>query len=541
MNRKTTREQFPWKTIALMALAGVLACAAAWWLENNTGNTETVSGLRISEVMADSDPADSDWIEIENTSETEIHLYGYALMSAAEPKKSFVFPNCTIEAGGFLVVTADGSNEGCKDGVYHAPFKLSSGSATIYLLNAAGSVLDTAEVPGMGDNQVYARDENGDWQMSYKATPNAKNVIQDLETVRESEVAVVSGVLEISEVSSKNRTFYPDEDGEISDYVEIHNTTSETVSLKGWYLSNQKENLKRWAFPDIDLEADGYLVVHMSGLNEVEDGHVHAGFKLLSSGTSVYLTNKDGETVSGVTVPEMQADQSYSKTDTGWQDALVPTPGQENGVYVAQTADSEIYLSEISATNSTGVDWIEIVNTSSSAVDLSGWGLSDNAARPRKWQFADGTTIQPGAYLLVLADGDDKLDAATRAKFNMPVADFSLSASGGYSVVLSQSDGKIVDRLFVPQQYSDISFGRTLNWDGAYMEVMTPETRNDLIGYAGRAEAPEFSACGGLFASGETLTVSLSAPADCRIYYTTDDTEPTEQSTLYTADRKSVV
>ena len=528
------KQKFPVKTIVIMALIGVLACVGAWWLESRPQEAKN-AGLRISEVMSDTDAANSDWIEIENTSANEINLYGYALSSAANPKKTFVFPDCTIPAGGFLTVQADGTNVAFANGKYHAPFRISSGSATIYLLNASSRTIDSVSVPGLGDGQVYARDAGGDWQLSSIATPGAENQIGDHDAVRTSAVQVAESALEISEVSAKNRTFFPDESGEIYDYAEIHNSSVESMHLNGWYLSDDRGDLKKWAFPDVEIAADGYLAVHMSGLNQTADGHVHANFKLSAEGVSLYLTNPNGEIASYVDVPEMQADQSYSKTDTGWQDALVPTPGQENGVYVAQTADSEIYLSEISATNSTGVDWIEIVNTSSSAVDLSGWGLSDNAARPRKWQFADGTTIQPGAYLLVLADGNDKLDAATRAKFNMPVADFSLSASGGYSVVLSQSDGKIVDRLFVPQQYSDISFGRTLNWDGAYMEVMTPETRNDLIGYAGRAEAPEFSVCGGLFTSGETLTVSLSAPADCRIYYTTDDTEPTEQSTLYTA------
>lgn len=161
MKKKKMRGAIPWKTVAVMAVIGLIVCAAAWMLESRPQAMETV-GLRISEVMADTDGVSSDWIEIENTSDTEIRLYGYVLASAAEPKKAFVFPNCSIAPGEFLVVMADGSNVGLKDGVYHAPFKLSSGSETIYLLSAAGNTIDRADVPGLGEGTVYCRDENGD-------------------------------------------------------------------------------------------------------------------------------------------------------------------------------------------------------------------------------------------------------------------------------------------------------------------------------------------------------------------------------------------
>ena len=32
-------------------------------------------------------------------------------------------------------------------------------------------------------------------------------------------------------------------------------------------------------------------------------------------------------------------------------------------------------------------DWLEVYNASSQAVDVSGWGLSDDAASPRKYRF----------------------------------------------------------------------------------------------------------------------------------------------------------
>ena len=46
-------------------------------------------------------------------------------------------------------------------------------------------------------------------------------------------------------------------------------------------------------------------------------------------------------------------------------------------------------------------DRIEIHNTGSEAADLSGYGLSDDLASAAKWTFPDGTVIEPGEQLTI--------------------------------------------------------------------------------------------------------------------------------------------
>ncbi|MCC5841608.1 MAG: CotH kinase family protein [Opitutales bacterium] len=53
-------------------------------------------------------------------------------------------------------------------------------------------------------------------------------------------------------------------------------------------------------------------------------------------------------------------------------------------------------------------DWIELYNAGTEAVDLGGWGLSDNAGSPFKWTFPDGWVLGTGEYLLVWASGKDR-------------------------------------------------------------------------------------------------------------------------------------
>ncbi len=329
-----------------------------------------------------------------------------------------------------------------------------------------------------------------------------------------------------------------DETGACPDYVEIHNTSAGPVDLAGWSLSDKADKLLRWQFPSVNLPADGYLAVHCSGLDRKADpAHLHTNFRVSNKGDDVFLTDPNGNTVSHVRTPAMEPDQSYSLLETGWSKQFSPSPNYPNTPEGADAAAREIMqhndrgvrITEVLASSSKSNDWIELYNGTSEAVDLSGWGLSDNAGRPRKWQFPAGTTVQPGAYLGVFANG---MDAVTEGRIQ---TNYRLSTDGGYSVVLSEPSGRIVDRLFVPMQYEDISYGRTDDGTGLrFFTTVTPGAGNSGPGYYGRAPKPVYSVEGGMYHSGDTVTVELSVPSNCRAYYTLDCTDPTENSTPYT-------
>jgi len=53
-------------------------------------------------------------------------------------------------------------------------------------------------------------------------------------------------------------------------------------------------------------------------------------------------------------------------------------------------------------------DWIELHNPTAAVIDLGGWGLTDDPARPFQWTFGAGPLIEPGGYLLVWASGKDR-------------------------------------------------------------------------------------------------------------------------------------
>ena len=54
-------------------------------------------------------------------------------------------------------------------------------------------------------------------------------------------------------------------------------------------------------------------------------------------------------------------------------------------------------------------DWIEIHNTSSQPIDISGYFISDKLDDPLKWQIPEGyhqeTIIPDGGFIVLIADG----------------------------------------------------------------------------------------------------------------------------------------
>ncbi len=103
--------------------------------------------VRITEFMAsnastltDEDGDYSDWIEIQNTSATNVNLLNWALTDSASHPQAWLFPATNLTAGNFLLVFASGKNRAVAGQELHTGFKLSAGGEYLALIRPDGSM-----------------------------------------------------------------------------------------------------------------------------------------------------------------------------------------------------------------------------------------------------------------------------------------------------------------------------------------------------------------------------------------------------------------
>jgi len=201
-----------------------------------------------------------------------------------------------------------------------------------------------------------------------------------------------------------------------------------------------------------------------------------------------------------------------------------------------------VVVNEFLASNNRGLidedgaasDWIEIKNLSDTAVNLNGWSVTDDPDELDKWEFPD-VSIDAHGFLLVFASDKDRVDPAGPLHAN-----FQLSKGGDYLAIV-RPDGTISHALTpqYPPQYQDISYGLTVFGDSrryeyGYFSGPTPQQGNGR-GFVGVVEEEvNYSIDGGVFTESQVLTLSVNNP-NAVIYYTTNNSEPTEQSTRYTS------
>ncbi|MEM7385230.1 MAG: CotH kinase family protein, partial [Verrucomicrobiota bacterium] len=135
----------------------------------------------------------------------------------------------------------------------------------------------------------------------------------------------------LSEVCAINKTGLRDENGEHSDWIEIHNRSDHPIRLKGLFLTDSKKKKNRWAFPDRLLEGYQFLVVHASGRNQTASayGPLHTDFKLSGDGEYLALRSERG-LVDKLTFPQQFPDLSFGRSENGIGHLESPTPGSPN-------------------------------------------------------------------------------------------------------------------------------------------------------------------------------------------------------------------
>ena len=147
----------------------------------------------------------------------------------------------------------------------------------------------------------------------------------------------------INELLAKNEAINVDETGEYDDWIELWNYDQAEVDLANHYLTDKRDNLTKWQFPDsaVQIFPDEYMLIWCD--EDQENGGLHTNFKLSSGGEFLALVHPDGETIiDSISFPSQAEDISYGRilsSDFQYEwDYLSPTPGYSNtSLHISKT------------------------------------------------------------------------------------------------------------------------------------------------------------------------------------------------------------
>lgn len=159
----------------------------------------------------------------------------------------------------------------------------------------------------------------------------------------------------ITELAATLTSDVADDDGDLSDWIEVTNFGREVVNLDGWCLTDNFRKLSKWRFPAVELMPGARLVVFASGKDRRDPAQrLHTNFELDERGEYLALVRPDGNRVAQEFLPKFP--RQSGRHTFGLRDSLrtvfaasgIPfdayryfdrgTPGMQNGLELAGVA-----------------------------------------------------------------------------------------------------------------------------------------------------------------------------------------------------------
>ncbi len=135
----------------------------------------------------------------------------------------------------------------------------------------------------------------------------------------------------INEVVSSNDGVSIDESGQTEDWLELVNTSAETLNLSNYAIADSAAEFH--TLPPIDLAPNAVIVLWAD--DDPEDGPMHLPFKLSASGDSLQLKDlTTSEIIAELVIPPLPTNQSYARFPSGsgnFVSCRYPSPNKVNG------------------------------------------------------------------------------------------------------------------------------------------------------------------------------------------------------------------
>jgi hypothetical protein len=136
----------------------------------------------------------------------------------------------------------------------------------------------------------------------------------------------------INELMSSNTSEIMDDFNEYEDWIEIYNPSDTAVNLSGKYLTDKRDNLTKWEFPqNFIIQPKEYRILWCD--EDQVQGYTHTNFRLNSLGEFIAMVDDDGiSIIDSVTFPGLNENEVYAREslESSWSKSTTPTPGETN-------------------------------------------------------------------------------------------------------------------------------------------------------------------------------------------------------------------
>ena len=390
-------------------------------------DSRLANSLRITEVMYHPVDPNDEYIEFKNISTTDtINLAHCELTKGVD----FTFPSMALAPNAYTIVVRNTAEFNARYPGYSGTIageytndKLDNGGENIRLKDAAGVIIQEFDYEDgwfpITDGSGYSLNlmtldptDPNDWnkRLSWEASNVAGGTPGEAHVAN----AVANDVIVINEILTHT-------DLGDGDWIELHNTTGAPISVDNWYLSDDKDNLKKYKIPTTtpDIPAGGYAVFTSAA-------HFGGSFGLSEHGEDVFLTSGNGTDIAGgYSVSESFGSAKsevtfgrYTKSDGNvdfvemtsvTQGYVNPTPA-----YVPDVVISEIMYNAQDIQDQLG-EYIELHNRTGSTVYLYDTSNPSNTWKFTKgidFTFPTGVSIGAGQKILISRTHPDAFKAA---------------------------------------------------------------------------------------------------------------------------------
>lgn len=182
----------------------------------------------------------------------------------------------------------------------------------------------------------------------------------------------------INEIISNNKHSYPNKNLEYYDIIELYNDNDYDINLGGFYLSDNKNDLRKFEFPSVIINSKDYLIVYASGENYYDEDEIHTNFKLNNNGETLILSDNSLNVLSKITYKETMYDTSYGYNESEYVYFYNSTPNAKNtGEYSINPIKKEISNTKIKISNYEDKK-LELYNDEDKDINLDNYYISNN-------------------------------------------------------------------------------------------------------------------------------------------------------------------